>query len=335
MPCVLITGATGFIGGHLVEANLTQGKRVRCLVSPNHPRRSALIARGAEVVLGDIRDPASLHQAVQGADIVFHCAAVVSDWAPKRLFEEVTIGGAENICRAAADARITRLVDISTNDVFGLDESRILNERCPFRPWGEPYPDAKIAAEKIMWRWYRESGVPLTIAYPCWVYGAGDRTFIPRLTDAIDKRKMVFWRKDVLVWPTYIENLVDLLMQISEDDAAIGNGYLVHDGESTTLQALCGRIADALGTRRITTRLPYGLVYAAAVAHEGLWRALRRETRPLITTYAVKNLGSRLRFSLAKAQRDLGWMPRVSHAEGLSRTLACLPQLERRRVERT
>lgn len=334
MPCVLITGATGFIGGHLVEANLARGRRVRCLVSPNHPRRSALAARGAEVVPGDIRDLDSLHQAVAGADIVFHCAAVVTDWAPKRLFAEVTVGGAENICRAAANARIARLVHISTNDVFGLNESRIIDERCPLRPWGEPYPDAKIAAENIMWRWYQESGVPLTIAYPCWVYGSGDRTFIPLLADVIRKREMVFWRKDALVWPTYIENLVDLLIRMSEDDSAVGNGYLVHDGESTTLQALCGRIAEALGTRRIKTRLPYGLVYGAALALEGLWTALSRETRPLLTTYIVKNLGSRLRFSIAKAERELGWTPRVSHAEGLSRTLARLRGLDRNQLER-
>jgi nucleoside-diphosphate-sugar epimerase len=326
---VLVTGATGFIGGHLVRANLERGRRVRALVLPGDPDKGALAARGVDVVDGDIRDAAKVREAVAGVDVVFHCAAVVTDWAPRRLFREVTVGGAENVCRAAAEAKVRRLVDISTNDVFGRDESIVMDETLPLAPWGEPYPDAKIAAERIMWRWHREHGVPVTMVYPCWVYGPGDRTFVPLLADAIVKRELIFWRKDVLVWPTYVENLVDLLLVISEDERAVGSGYLVHDGESTTLQAFCGRIAETLGVAPVTTRIPYALAYAAAIVLEGLWRLLRRRTRPLLTTYTVKNLGSRLRFSIGKAGRELGWKPRIPFSEGFARTMDWLRTLDR------
>ena len=87
--------------------------------------------------------------------------------------------------------------------------------------------------------------MPLTMVYPLWVFGEGDQTFVPLLADAIIKKELIFWRKGAIVWPTYIDNLVDLLMLISEDERAIGNGYLVHDGESTTLEDFCTGIAVA------------------------------------------------------------------------------------------
>ena len=166
------------------------------------------------------------------------------------------MGGAENICRAAVDAKVSRLVDISTCDVFGTDESKVMDESMPLQYWGEPYADSKIDAEKVMRRYHEEQGLPLTMVYPLWVFGEGDQTFVPLLADAIIKKELIFWRKGAIVWPTYIDNLVDLLMLISEDERAIGNGYLVHDGESTTLEEFCAGIAEALGVPPIKDSHP-------------------------------------------------------------------------------
>jgi len=325
---ILITGATGFIGGHLVKANLDKGYSVRALVLPGDLGESAHRSKGVETVTGDIRDYEAVKRAASGVDTIFHCAAVVTDWAPRKLFQEVIIGGTENICKAAVAAGVSRLVDISTNDVFGTDESQVMDETFPLQPWREPYPDSKIEAEKISWRYHREQGLPVTMVYPCWAYGEGDQTFVPLLADAIVKRELIFWRKDVIVWPTYIENLVDLLMLIAEDDRALGNGYLVYDGESTTLQEFCVEIARSLGVPPITTHIPYPAAYAAAVLMELVWKTFRKKTRPLLTTYTVKNLGSRLKFSIAKAERELGWHPKISYKEGLRRTMEWVKTLD-------
>ncbi|MBP7603767.1 MAG: NAD-dependent epimerase/dehydratase family protein, partial [Spirochaetes bacterium] len=134
MRNVLITGASGFIGGHLVEANLKKGNRVRAMVLPGDPGAERLSKRkGVQVVNGDVRDYESVRRACAGMDIVFHCAAVVTDWAPKALFREVTVGGTENMCRAALAAQVSRFVDMSTNDVFGIDEKNVMNETFPLR----------------------------------------------------------------------------------------------------------------------------------------------------------------------------------------------------------
>jgi nucleoside-diphosphate-sugar epimerase len=139
---------------------------------------------------------------------------------------------------------------------------------------------------------------------------------------------MLFWRKDVLVWPTYIDNLVDLLMLISKNDDAIGKGYLVHDGESTTFQNFCAMIARSLGVKEPKLHIPYGAAYAAALVMEGVWSLLRLKTRPLLTTYTVKNLGSRLQFSIEKANRELQWEPPVSFKDGFEETMRWLKTLD-------
>lgn len=327
MKKVLITGATGFIGSHLVERNLKKGNRVRAFVLPGDPGEETLKARGVEIAHGDIRDYESVKKAVSGCDIVFHCAAVVTDWAPWKTFQEITIGGTENICRAAYESKVGRFVDMSTNDVFGTREDIVMDESLPLARWGEPYPDSKIEAEEISWKYYK-MGLPVTMVYPCWVFGVGDKTFVPLLADAIVKKDLIFWRKDVIVWPTYVDNLVDLLMLISEDKRAVGNGYLVHDGESVTLQEFCAVIAKTMGVPEITTHIPYFLAYIASVAMEVLWKIARIKARPLLTTYTVKNLGSRLKFTIAKAERELGWKPRISYREGMARAMEWLKTLD-------
>jgi 2-alkyl-3-oxoalkanoate reductase len=328
MKKVLITGATGFIGGNLVKGNLAKGNKARAMVLAGDPGAKLLKDKGVEVVEGDVRDYNSIRKAMEGIEIVFHCAAVVTDWAPKSLFEQVTVGGAENMCRAACDVGVLRFVDMSTCDVFGIIEDRVMDESFPLKPWNEPYPDYKIRSEEIMWRYHKEKGLPVTMVYPCWVFGEGDLTFVPLLADSIVKRDLIFWRKDALVWPTYIDNLVDLLLLISEDPRAVGNGYLVHDGEFTTLQEFCAEIAKTLGVPPITTHIPYGVAYAASWVMELIWRMLGIKTRPLLTTYTVKNLGSRFRFSIEKAEKQLGWKPKISYKEGMATTMKWLKTLD-------
>jgi 2-alkyl-3-oxoalkanoate reductase len=323
MKKVLITGATGFIGGHLVDANIRKKRKVRALVLPGDPAEESLRKKGVEVFHGDIRDAASVEKACKGINIIFHCAAVVTDWAPRSLFDEVTVNGTKNICAGALKAGVERFVDMSTNDVFGQFEDRVMDETMPLTRWNEPYPDSKIEAEEISWQYHRR-GLPVTMVYPCWVYGPGDKTFVPLVADAIIKRDLMFWRKDVLVWPTYIDNLVDLLLLISEDKRAVGNGYLVHDGVSVTFQEFCAAIARTLNTKPVTLHIPYFAAYAASWCIEIIWGLFKVKSRPLLTTYTVKNLGSRFKFTIAKAERELGWKPKITYEEGFRRTMEWL-----------
>jgi nucleoside-diphosphate-sugar epimerase len=328
MGKVLITGASGFIGTHLAIANLKQGNFVRGLFLPNDPKISELESLGVEITIGDLRDHNSIKKACNGMDIIFHCAGVVTDWAPWKLFEEVNVKGMEYMCKEAVEANVKRFVYMSTCDVFGLREGVIMDESFPIKKWGEPYSDTKIDAEEVAWSYHRDHQLAVTMVYGTWIYGEGDSTFIPGLADAIVKQDMMFWRKNVHVWPCYIDNLIDLLMLISKDPRAIGNGYLIHDGEMTTLQELCKEIASALEVKPVKTRIPYFLALVVAWFMEKWAIVTKQKKRPLLTTYSVKNLGSRLEFSIEKAKRELDWTPKISYQQGLQKTLIWLKTLD-------
>ena len=186
------------------------------------------------------------------------------------------------------------------------------------------YSDTKIAAEDMAWHYFKTEKLPVTMVYPCWVYGPGDKTFVPLLADAILKKEMVFMRKNAIVWPTYIDNLVDLLMLISKDDRAIGEGFLVHDGESTTLEKFTNGVAKAIGGKEVKQYIPYWIAFFAAFLMEIIWKLLKKKERPLLTTYTVKNLGSRLKFSIEKAKNLLNWTPKITYSEGFKTTMEWL-----------
>lgn len=326
---VFISGATGFVGTHLVNANLVKGNTVRTFVLPNDPEVKNLQNKNVEIIYGDIRNYAEVKKAITNdIDIVFHCAAFVSDWGKREIFEQVMINGTENVCRAASEANVRRFVKISTNDVFGLREDIEMDETFPLTPWNEPYPDTKIIAEEIAWKYHKEKGLPVTMVYPCWIFGPGDKTFVPHLADAVLKREMVFMRKNAIVWPTYIENLIDLLMLIAVDDRAVGNGYLVHDGESTTLEEFTNSLAKSIYAKEVKLHIPYWLAIAVAAVMEFFGKVFNKKDRPLLTTYTVKNLGSRLRFSIKKVKRELNWTPKISYKEGFATTMHWLKTLD-------
>ncbi len=322
---VVITGASGFIGYNLLEAVLERGYQVTAFLLPGDALAETLKAKNVHVVFGDIRNLEDVKNAIsEGTDIVFHCAAYVSDWGKLELFEAITVNGTENVCKASVAANVKRLVKISTNDVFGIDESVVIDESHPLCIWNEPYPDTKLKAEEIAWNYHKNHGLQVTMVYPCWVYGPGDKTFVPLLADAILKREMVFFRKNALVWPSYVDNVVDLMLHISEHENAVGNGYLVHDGESDTLENFTNKIATHISAKKVTTCIPYFLAYWAAVVMEFFGKLFDKKERPLLTTYTVKNLGSRLRFSIEKANKELNWKPKTSYTEGFANTMEWL-----------
>ena len=328
MTNVLITGGTGFIGSNLVEACLKEGFSVRVFVLSDDPNLSILQNKEVEIFYGNIKNYEDLEMACEGMDKVFHCAGIVTDYAPKSLYHDVNVKGMENLCKAAMKKSVKRLVYMSTCDVFGDREDVIIDETCSLKKWGEPYADTKIEAEKIAWRYYHKYNLPISMVYGCWVYGERDFTFTALLADAITKNELIFWRKDVHVWLNYVKNLTQFLILLSQDDRAIGKGYFLHDGKMITLQNYCRKIADTLDIPFKERYIPYWLAMAAAWIMEKTSRLFRRKKRPLLTTYIVKNLGSRFNFSIQKAVTELDWKPRYSFEEGMTKTMEWLKSVD-------
>lgn len=326
-PVSVVTGAAGFVGGALVRRLLADGDDVRAIVLPGDPLARELHGLAAanerlRVILGDVTDTASIAPAFEGANRVFHTAALIHAWAPLERFRQVNVNGTRNVAELALAAGVTRLVALSTSDVFGLPHGdEVFDERSPLRPWNEPYADTKIEAERWLWRFHRDSGMPLSMVYPGWVYGPGDRAFFPGLAAAIASGTMVFWRRGTRLPLVYIENLVDACLLAASTPTAVGRGYLVYDSQDLAFEDICGRIAETLGKRRPRLHVPYGLAHATASTLQIAWRLLRRSSPPPLLTVDVKAFGMEWLFSNERARQELGWTPAVSTEDGMQLAL--------------
>lgn len=324
----VVTGAAGFVGQALVRRLLAEGDAVRAIVLRGDPsiaelRRLASDPSMLAIFEGDITSTDSMTRAFESADRVFHTAALVHAWAPRSTFERVNIFGTRNVAELSLAHGIPKVVAISTSDVYGLPQPGVvIDERSPHRPWGEPYADTKIEAERWLWRLQRESGLPVSVIYPGWVYGPGDKAFFPGLAKAIRARQMVFWGKDIRLPFVYIENLVDAILLAAQSPRAVGNGYLVFDTQQgPTFEQLCARIATAVGAPAPTRRIPYQLALKAAGWLESIWRVARRKSPPPLLRVDVKAFGLQWEFSNEKIRRELGWQSRVSMEAGLEAAL--------------
>lgn len=321
----LVTGAAGFVGQAIVRRLLADGVPVRALAMPGDPALDELRALAdsdrLDIVEADVTDRDAVDRACDDIRRVFHVAAMVHAWAPIEQFRAVNVGGTRNVAEAAFVRGIERFVHVSTSDVFGLPApGEVLTEASPFREWGEPYPDSKIEAETWLRRFHRERGLPVSVVYPGWVYGPGDKAFFPSLARAIADGSMTFWKRDLWLPWVYIDNLADACVTVADDPTAIGQGYLAYDGDTgPTLQQVCADIAATIGRKPPTRHVPMKLALTAARLAQRFARS-----EPLLRTVDVKAFGYDWRFSNAKL-RALGWTPRVPTTEGMARAVAALP----------
>jgi nucleoside-diphosphate-sugar epimerase len=159
---VLVTGATGFIGGRLTELLTTEdGVKVRALArAPSKAGR--LASSGVEIVQGDLTDPASLQRAIEGCQIVFHCAALMHDAeATPEGFRQVNVEGARHMLDAALETGVERFIHISSIAVYGISPKEGTTETDPVQPTGIAYADSKIEVEQFAFKYYAERDLPL------------------------------------------------------------------------------------------------------------------------------------------------------------------------------
>jgi nucleoside-diphosphate-sugar epimerase len=324
----LITGATGFIGGHLAEAARARGLAVRTLARPDSD--TALLDRlGVEVWRGDMTDGEALRKVAAGVDLVFHCAAKVGDSGPVEEYRAVNVEGLRLLLEAVAGGPVRRFVHLSSLGVYearhhhGTDESEPLPERHI-----DGYTQTKVEAEKLALQYHRERGVPVVVLRPGFVYGPRDRTLLPQLIQRLAARKVHYLGGDVRVLNTiYVGNLVEAFFLAAESPNAVGQVYNLTDGEVVTRQRFFEAICGGLNLPTPHQRLPRWL--AARVVRLLRWqgmRATRLGRRALMPPAHYKLLLLDLDFSIEKARRELGYRPRYTFDDGMAETVAWYKQ---------
>jgi nucleoside-diphosphate-sugar epimerase len=310
---VLVTGASGFIGGHLSERLVQEGRAVRCLVRPRSDT-SLLERLGVEIVVGDLTNAASLKPAVAGCRAVFHCGALVSDWATVGEITQVNVDGTRNLLEASAAASVQRIVHFSTTDVHGA------------RNW---YARTKLQAEAAVRGVQESNGLDVVILRPATVYGPRSTEVVGEIARAIRGGHMLLIDGGrAVAGLCYVDNLVDAAILACNHEAAPGRAFDISDGLDVTWRRFTDDLAAGLGAARVRWSLPYRLANGLAFSLEHGYRLLRRttglSTRPLLSRQAVHVMGVDQTFGDSAARELLGWEPRVDYATGLEATLAWL-----------
>jgi nucleoside-diphosphate-sugar epimerase len=336
---VLVTGASGFLGGRLVEMLAERGEPVRILARAtsdlrhlSHLQRQIVPGDlGIQIVRGDLGDSAALDEAMRGVRVVYHCAACSTDWAAPSTYRRANVAGTQNLLDAAVRAgTVERFLHVSTTDVYGYPRVPC-DEDAALRDVGLPYNRTKIQGEEAVWRAHRERGLPITVVRPATIYGPRGKDFVVEIASVLRQRMMLLIDGGRARGGfAYVDNVAQAMMDAAVSSATVGRAYNISDGTGMTWREYTNALADALGYKRPWLRLSFGTAVTLGRAMEAI-HALRLPGRPLLTRHAVHLLGRDQEFPTMRAREEFGFAPQVSFAEGIKRSAEWVRSRESRR----
>jgi nucleoside-diphosphate-sugar epimerase len=325
-PVCLITGATGFVGGHLAEACVQRGWTVRALVRPTSDTQ-LLEKLGVTLVRGDLSSPETCRRALEGVDVVLHTAAKVGDWGPVEDYRAVNVEGLRNLLEACRERTLRCFVHLSSLGVYPVRHHHGTDESEPLPDYHiDGYTQSKVEAEQLAMAYHRDHGLPIVILRPGFIYGPRDRTVLPQIVDKLRKKQVRYLGGGHRVMNTiYVGNLVEAILLAVEQPDAIGQAFNLTDGEPVSKRRFFETIADGLDLPKPPPLpVPLWLAKMLAWSLEGAARRRNAPEPPRLTQARLKFLGYNLDFSIAKAQRELGYQPRYSFDDGMRETLTAM-----------
>jgi NAD dependent epimerase/dehydratase len=302
---VLVTGAGGFIGSHLIERLLALDADVTAFVRCKSRCDAGLLeidpGKNIRVVYGEIRDSETVRSVVEGCDVIFHLAALVgipySFLHPTEVME-VNALGTLNVLNAAKEAGVSRVVATSTCEVYGTAITVPTSEKHPKQPQS-PYAASKVAADALALSFWYSFGLPVAVVRPFNTYGPRqtDRAIIPTIiSQALRKREIRVGNTEPTRDFTFVRDTVEGFLLSGESERCIGHEINLGSGREISIQELAETIAALIGKsveiRRVEER-----------------------TRP------VRSEVKRLLADNSRARQWMGWEPRVGLREGLQATI--------------
>ncbi len=312
---VLMTGATGLLGGHLLQALQQRGEQIRALVLPSEPAEK-LVAQGVEVIRGDVTDASTLAPAVKDRELIIHLAGMMGVERPLADYRLVNVTGSENLYRAAQQGGVRRFVHTSSHTVYGLGYGRFLTEKDALRPDPDPYSITKAEGDRLIRRLMLNSGMETVILRPGTFFGPGDRLHFGRIAQRMKNGKgVIIGRGDNALPFCYVTDVVQGFLLAAYHEKAPGNVYNISNDNPFTQQELFNAVADDVGGQRPTRHLPYVPLYYGSIIAERV--AHLTHTRPMVTRLGVMMFGTDNKHSIEKARSELGYEPKIDIREGI------------------
>lgn len=318
MTAAFVTGGSGFIGGALIRRLVAEGWDVHALVR-SEASAQKVTALGAKAIAGDLADVPSMAVGAQYCEIAFHCAAHLGDWGTREEFERGNVQGTRNALAAARQAGLRRFVHVGTEAALLAGKPLVeVDERAPLR-FDSPalYSSTKARAEEAVIE-ANLNGLETVVVRPRFVWGRGDTTLLPLLTDAV--------RSGRFAWiggghhrtsTTHIDNTVHGLMLAAERGAP-GGVYFVTDGEPVVFRDFITRLLATQGVEAPTRSVPTRAARAVAATSEAAWRLLPLPGRPPLTRLTVWVSGLETTLDITRAREELGYAPVKTIDDGLA-----------------
>ena len=310
-----VTGASGFIGTHLVRRLSADGWKVLALdlKTPLAP------SPGVEVVRGDIRDPGPWKKALEGTNVLFHLAAALgASRLSEEAFLEINAGGTGALLGAAREAGVGKTVHVSSAGVIGaVKPGATAEEETPPNPQNA-YDRSKLEAERIALELSRR-GSEIVVVRPGWAYGPGDRRTLKVIKAVNDRRFALVAPDRGRQTPVFVDDLVDGL-RLAAEKGRRGEIYHLTGDEVLTVRRMAAILAEACGVPTPRWRIPVVAAKLAAWALEKAFAPFGREA-PLNRSRLAFFLDAKP-LSNAKARRELGFEPKVDFRTGAARAVA-------------
>jgi 2-alkyl-3-oxoalkanoate reductase len=327
---VLVTGGGGFLGGAIVRRLVARGDQVASFARRSYPELAAL---GVAQLQGDVADPAAVDIACRGREVVFHAAARAGVWGPYAAYHRPNVTGTANVIAACRRQGVGVLVHTSSPSVvFHGGDMEGVNESVPYPAhYHAAYPRTKALAERLVIRAARE-GLAAIILRPHLIWGPGDTHLVPRIIARAERLKRI-GRRPKRVDTIYIDNAADAHLLAAErlaaDPGLSGRIYFISQGAPIPLWDMINAILAAAGKPPVTRTVPPWTAWLAGALLEGIYTVFRIRQEPPMTRFVARELATAHWFDISAARHDLGYVPRVSTAEGLARLAAWLGQGDR------
>lgn len=317
----VVTGVTGFVGSHFAERALGEGHEVVGVCNSSGPKkadlRADLIARGAELVDGDILSADSLRSVMDGADCVVHFAAAFRESGmDDEYFLQLNVKGTANVINAAA-ANARRFVLCSTAGIYGQRVPGAIDEAAEAKPWNI-YERSKLEAEKTTREMATQLGIEYVILRPASVYGPRDERLLKLFKSAAKGRFPLFGAGAGRRHMIYVTDLADAFLRACVEPLAAFEELIIAGPKAVPLKEMLEELALVVGRPQCGPTLPLGPMLAISALVEDLASVIR--VKPPIYRRRMDFYINDAAFSTRRAEKVLGWRPQVDLRDGLSRT---------------
>jgi nucleoside-diphosphate-sugar epimerase len=319
---VLVTGATGFLGGALTLRLHGMGWDVTAL-GRNPVRLNELEDEGIRPLRLDVTKKDELTEAFKGQEIIFHCAAFPSPWGHFEKFYQANVVGTRNVVQSCLKNNVKRLVYVSTPSLYFDYSSRVnVKENDPLPKPISNYAATKLLAEEEIDKGFAE-GLAVVSIRPRALFGEGDTVIFPRLLSRLKTGSLpILGDGENIVDLTYVENVVDALLLCAESPAnTLGKKYNISNGEPIKIWELINRICDKLNLPAPKRKISYKTANAAATVIEFIYTLIPYSPEPPLTRLTVSMLAHSTTLDITAAKTELGYQPKVSVEEGVERFL--------------